>query len=87
MYHEELLLSVAQHLGSRKQLSKLRGFGLCALAWSYQVLDAEDDFEDFKDLLMSQATRRGFSEADIESTRLGHLKWNHALGELGHVGG
>eukprot|EP00438_Fugacium_kawagutii_P028083 Skav223932 [mRNA] locus=scaffold2593:499835:501250:+ [translate_table: standard] len=88
VYHEELLLSVAQHLGSRKKLSRLPAYSLCALAWSYQILDAEDDFtqNEFAGLLQSVASSRGFSEADVESTKLGHLKWNCAvLGTHGPV--
>eukprot|EP00438_Fugacium_kawagutii_P028129 Skav213009 [mRNA] locus=scaffold2312:71456:72748:+ [translate_table: standard] len=77
MYHEELLLSVTEQLGCTKTLSRLPHFGLCALSWSYQVL-AQDDFVGFKRLLRSETMRRGFSEADVESTRLGLLNWNHA---------
>eukprot|EP00438_Fugacium_kawagutii_P002197 Skav220752 [mRNA] locus=scaffold6504:19429:20250:- [translate_table: standard] len=78
VYPDDLLDSVSQHLGSRNKLSKLPGFSLCALAWSYQVLDAHDDFSDFRSLLKSEVENRGFSEADVESTKHGHLKWNHA---------
>eukprot|EP00438_Fugacium_kawagutii_P002198 Skav220753 [mRNA] locus=scaffold6504:34656:35498:- [translate_table: standard] len=73
------LVSVSDHLGSRRKLSKLPRFNLCALAWSYQVLDASDDFKDFKGVLKAVVRKRGCSEADVESTKLGHLKWKYAL--------
>ena len=78
VYDGELLGSVARRLGSRTKLSPLPDFGVCALSWSYQVLDTEDDFEDFKTLLMSETERRRFSEADVQSCRLGRSGWNRA---------
>ena len=80
VYDGELLGAVATHLGSRTKLSALTRFGVCALSWSYQVLDAQDDFEDFKTLLMTEAKRRGFSEADVEGCHRGRLRWNRASG-------
>ena len=71
MYDDELLDSVATRLGSRTKLSALPDFGVCALSWSYQVLDTDDDFEDFKALLMSETKKRGFSEAIVQSCPLG----------------
>eukprot|EP00438_Fugacium_kawagutii_P028128 Skav213008 [mRNA] locus=scaffold2312:31763:32734:+ [translate_table: standard] len=86
VYPDDLLHSISQHLGSRNKLSKLPGFRLCALAWSYDVLDAQDDFADFKRLLKSETRKKGFGESDVESTRLGPAKWNHAqLRERGPV--
>eukprot|EP00435_Cladocopium_sp_Y103_P047612 s243_g14.t1 len=76
VYDGELLVSVSRQLDTK--LSSLRGFNLCAVSWSYQVLDAEDVFEDFKTLLMSEAGRRGFSEADVESCQCGRFQWNQA---------
>eukprot|EP00438_Fugacium_kawagutii_P021949 Skav208045 [mRNA] locus=scaffold1124:6622:8034:- [translate_table: standard] len=64
LYHEELLLSVAQHLGSRKKLSILSRFNLRSLAWSYEVLDAQHDFEEFRYLLKTQMEKKGFAEED-----------------------
>eukprot|EP00435_Cladocopium_sp_Y103_P043512 s243_g12.t1 len=77
VYDGELLASVARCLGSSSKLSALPGFGVCALSWSYQVLDPEDDFEDVKTLLMSETEERGFSEADVQSCRLGRSGWNY----------
>lgn len=79
VHHSELLASVAQHFGSQtNKLQKLPNFALCALSWSYGVLDATDDFQDFQKLLISETRTRGFSEADVKSCELGHLQWNHA---------
>ena len=76
--HDELLASAALRLGSQSALSRLKDFGLCALSWAYEVLDVEEEFTDFRTLLKSEIQRRRLSEADVESSRLGHLKWNHA---------
>ena len=80
VYDGELLDSVARRLGT--ELSSLRSFNICALSWSYQVLDTKEkfkDFTDFRELLMSEAGRRGFSEADVESCQRGRFRWNHAF--------
>ena len=76
--HDELLASAARRLGSQSALSRLKDFGLCALSWAYEVLDVEEEFTDFRTMLGSEIQRRRLSEADVESSRLGHLKWNHA---------
>ena len=78
VYHDELLASVVERLGSQTKVSRLQDFGLSALSWSYQVLDADDDFADFGKLLKSEISRRGLSEADVQSSQLGYLKWNRA---------
>ena len=77
VYDGELLGAVARRLGSRSKLSALPDFGVCALSWSYQVLDTDGDFEDFKTLLMSETEKRGFSEADVQSCPLGRSGWNY----------
>ena len=77
VYDGELLGAVARHLGSRTKLSALPDFGVCALSWSYQVLDTDGDFEDFKALLMSETEKRGFSEADVQSCQRGRSGWNY----------
>ena len=78
VYDGELLGSVARRLGSRSKLSPLPDFGVCALSWSYQVLGTEDDFQDFKALLMSETAKRGFGEPDVKSCHRGRFRWNHA---------
>ena len=78
VYDGELLGLVARRLGSRSKLSPLPDFGVCALSWSYQVLGTEDDFQDFKALLMSETAKRGFGEPDVKSCHRGRFRWNHA---------
>ena len=78
VYDGDLLSAVAQRLGSRTKLSALPDFGVCALSWSYQVLDIQNDFKDFKQLLISEATERGLSEADVQSCELGRFGWKHS---------
>ena len=58
VYDVELLGAVARRLGSRTKLSALPDFGVCALSWSYQVLDTDDGFQDFKALLTSETEKR-----------------------------
>ena len=77
VYDGELLGSVARRLSSRTKLSALPDFGVCALSWSYQVLDTDDEFEDFKRLLRSETEKRGFSEAVVQSCQFGRSEWNY----------
>ena len=74
----DLLMSVANKFNSRRKLSSLKDFTLCALLWSYGVLDVEDKFTNFRKLLKSETKRRDFSEADVQSSELGYLKWSRA---------
>ena len=76
VYDGELLASVAARLGSSSKLSALPDFGVCALSWSYHVLDTEDEFKDFKTVLASEATKRGLSEATVRSCQFGRSGWN-----------
>eukprot|EP00438_Fugacium_kawagutii_P021953 Skav208049 [mRNA] locus=scaffold1124:62022:73341:- [translate_table: standard] len=74
VYDAELLASVAQHLPSPKAMSSLTKFGLCALSWSYRVLDTQGDFRDFQQRLASAIAQRGLSEADVENSELWPLQ-------------
>ena len=80
VFHPELLASVAQRLGFPKQISALPNFGVGALLWSYRVLDAEDEFGEFRQLLRkeSKSSKRRLSEADVQSCELGRFRWNRA---------
>ena len=60
LYHEELLVSAAQ--GSARDLKALSDCSLCALLWSYDVLDPDGRFADFKFALQSEADRRGLPD-------------------------
>ena len=54
LYHEKLLVSVAERLKSSRDLKTLPGWGLCALLWSYDVLDPDTRFAEFKNALESE---------------------------------
>ena len=60
----DLLLAVAQHLGSKTKVSKLPDWGLCVLAWSFQVLEPE--LMDFEELLLTEINKRGFTDEKVE---------------------
>ena len=77
-YHGALLVSVAQHLKSDGTLQGLTDWGLCALQWSYDVLDPDGRFVTFKDTLESERVRRGLSDSDVSESALGIFEWNRA---------
>ena len=79
-YHEELLVSVAQHGKSDGTLQRLTDWSLCALLWSYDVLDPDDQFAEFKIALESERVRRGLSDSDLSKSQLGYFEWNRAKG-------
>lgn len=69
----DLLLAVAQHLGSKTKVSKLPDWGLCVLAWSFQVLELE--LMDFEELLLTEINKRGFTDEKVERSQLGSWEW------------
>ena len=71
-YHEELLVSVAHSLKSDGTLQGLTDWSLCAMLWSYDVLDPDDQFADFKDTLESERVRRGLSDTDVSKNQSGN---------------
>ena len=75
-HHTDLLASAAKRFRSTKKLSPMQDFSLCALAWSYEVLDTEEEFKYFRNVLASEVTRRNLSEADVERSSLGFSKWS-----------
>ena len=80
VFHHELLASVAKRVSSRKRMSALPDFGVGALLWSYQVLDVQDEFADFRKFLKeeSKSSKRRLSEADVQSCELGRFRWSRA---------
>ena len=80
VFHDELLVSIARRLSSRSKILALPDFGVGALLWSYQVLDIQDDFGDFRKLLQeeSKSSKRRLTEADVQSCELGRFRWNRA---------
>ncbi len=71
----QLLGSVAECLGSRKQISRLTLWGLCALHESYKVLDPSEQFSKFTDKLKGNISRRRLSASDVEHSFSGPLQW------------
>ena len=80
LYHEKLLGSSAQHLKSGRVLKTLNDWSICALLWSYDVLDSDGRFAEFKNTLESERTRRGLSDSDVSESALGIFEWNRAKG-------
>eukprot|EP00435_Cladocopium_sp_Y103_P022119 s2676_g5.t1 len=73
----DLLLAVAQHLGSKTKVSGLPDWGLCALAWSFQALEPEE-FLDFEELLLTEINKRGFTDEQVERSQLGSWEWHQS---------
>jgi len=65
VYSGVLLHSIAQHIGSPAKLEFMTDSNLCTLLRSYEELDADNDFTEFRGLLLSETARRGSSEGDI----------------------
>ena len=80
LYHEKLLVSVADRLTSGPDLKTLPDWGLCALLWSYDVLDSDARFAEFKGTLESERVRRGLSDSDVSESASGYFEWNRAKG-------
>lgn len=70
----QLLLAVAQHMGSKTKVGALSDWGLCALAWSYNTLDP-DDFTDFEEMLLTEINSRKLSDSQVERGQLGSWEW------------
>ena len=77
-YHEKLLVSIAHRLRSGRDLKTLPDWGICALLWSYDVLDPDDRFAEFKGTLESERARRGLSDSDVSESASGYFEWNLA---------
>ena len=79
-YHEELLVSVAQRAKSDGTLQRLTDWSLCAMLWSYDVLDTNARFANFRKALESERVRRGLSDSDVSESQSGYFDWNRAKG-------
>ena len=77
-YDEELLVSVAQRAHSGGTLQTLTDWSVCAMLWSYDVLDPDGRFSEFKDALESERIRRGLSDSDVSKSQSGYFDWNQA---------
>ena len=77
-YDKKLLVSVAQHGKSDGTVQGLTDWSLCAMLWSYDVLDPDDEFAEFKNALESERVRRGLSDSKVSKSQSGYLDWNRA---------
>lgn len=73
--HEKLLISITKRLKSGSVLRVLTDWSLCALLWSFDVLDPDAVFSNFIKTLDSERIRRGLSDSDVTESRLGYLEW------------
>jgi len=80
LYHQELLVSIAQCLKLGRDLEALPAWGICALLWSYDVLDTDARFCEFKNALESERVRRRLSDSDVSESLWGYFEWNRAKG-------
>ena len=80
LYHQELLVSSAQRLKSGRDLKTLPDWGICALLWSYDVLDLHGQFAEFKNVLASERAQRNLSDVDVSESQWGYFDWNRAKG-------
>ena len=71
VHHDELLTSVSQLFGSKKKCSKLTDWSVCALQWSYTVLDPKKRFQDLAKTLETVIRSRGLSESDVQNSQYG----------------
>ena len=71
--HDDMLDVAAEKLEA--MLPSMNDWGLCALTWSYSKLDLHDDFFSFRQRLQAEVARRGFSDLDVEGSRLGPEAW------------
>ena len=75
LYHEKLLISITKRLKSGSTLRVLTDWSLCALLWSFDVLDPDAVLSNFVKMLDSERIRRGLSDSDVAESRLGYLEW------------
>ncbi|CAJ1433978.1 unnamed protein product [Effrenium voratum] len=76
----DMLTAVSKKLS--QMLGRLNDWGLCAVSWSYQDLDRDNRFVAFWHGVTAEVTRRGFSEKDVEHSRLGPEWWSKVHGGL-----
>ena len=79
LHHEKLMVSASQRLESTA-LKAFPDWGLCALLWSYDVLDPDGQFANFKQALESERVRRGLSDSDVSKSQSGYFGWKPAKG-------
>ena len=71
LHDHRLLASVPTRFKSQAAVSLLPDWGLCALAWSYQVVDPNRSFDNFQDALKAETDQRSFSASKVEGSKVG----------------
>merc|ERR1712129_144786 len=66
MCHGRMLDAIAMRMLPR--VRQINDWGLCALKWSYDTLDNDGRFLDFRGELQKEATKRSFSASDVASS-------------------
>ena len=79
-YHKALLVSAARRAKSDVTWKRLTDWSLCAMLWSYDVLNSDDQFAEFKKALESERVRRKLSDSDVSRSQSGYFEWNQAKG-------
>mmetsp|Transcript_38541 Transcript_38541/g.109940 ORF Transcript_38541/g.109940 Transcript_38541/m.109940 type:complete len:180 (-) Transcript_38541:165-704(-) len=64
-------------IASRTQslLRRMRPWGLCALAWSYQELDGAGEFTAFRRTVQAEISRRRITPEEVARSQLGPEEW------------
>eukprot|EP00415_Alexandrium_ostenfeldii_P003764 UN3764 len=73
MRHRKLMACIATRLAPL--LAQMYHWNLCIVAWSYDTLDTEGRFEDFRLQVWSEVARRGIAPSEVESSQLGAAAW------------
>ena len=67
---EELLALVSKHFRKNQTFDQsLSDWSICALQWSYEVLDSQKAFQDFHRIVKTEVQRRGLSEFDVQNSQ------------------
>ena len=77
LYHQQLLVSIAERFGSSMMCSTLGDWCLCSMAWSFEVLDT-GGFQPFREVLSRELEKRGFSDAEVQRSQRGPFDWDRA---------
>ena len=80
LHDHQLFVLVAKRFKSQAAVSLLPDWDLCALAWSYQVVDPNRSFDNFQDVLKIELDKRSFSASKVEGSKVGPSLWGRPTG-------
>eukprot|EP00419_Tripos_fusus_P050811 CAMPEP_0172839652 /NCGR_PEP_ID=MMETSP1075-20121228/28716_1 /TAXON_ID=2916 /ORGANISM="Ceratium fusus, Strain PA161109" /LENGTH=374 /DNA_ID=CAMNT_0013683333 /DNA_START=37 /DNA_END=1158 /DNA_ORIENTATION=- len=69
IHHPAMLVAIAKRI--LPNLKILTDWGLCAMLWSYDVLDTDGRFCDFRDQIHIEVSKRSLSASDVTSSQHG----------------